>query len=330
MKISIALATYNGSNYLQAQLDSCLAQTRQLDELVVTDDDSTDDTCEILEKFAEKAPFKVILHRTDHNYGYAGNFNQALLNTTGDLVFLGVQDDVWFPDKIERIAAIAANDQHSLVFMNDAAITDAYLGETGLTKIGQIKSAGYKMDSFVMGCCAAVKRELLDICLPIPEGFPSHDDWIMRIADGMGRKRVVTEVLQYYRRHGDNESQAMFNSTTAVTRWDALRIDCGNYFQRLFVSGSSTCMSTQTNFHIRQRMKEWALVASSNVAEPYATDLKNYLASLERQEHALIQRAEIRKQNFLQRLVLVLRFWRNSRYKDFAGVKSAVRDLVGR
>jgi len=329
MNISIALATYNGAAYLQAQLDSFIAQTRPPDELVVTDDASADDTNVILERFAEKAPFKVIIKRNDHNYGYAGNFNQALLKTTGDLVFLSDQDDVWFPDKIERIATIAADDQHSMVFMNDAAITDADLRETGLTKVGQIQSAGYNTTSFVMGCCAAVKRELLDLCLPIPESFPAHDTWIMGIADGMGRKRIVPEVLQYYRRHGDNESQWIVNRTTAVTRWDVFIFVCGMRFPRLFASGSNTGTFSQVSLHSREMMKEWALATASNVAEPYASDLQKYVVSLDRLERAQAQRAKIRQQNFPKRLVSVLRFWRGEGYADFAGVKSAVRDLVG-
>lgn len=330
MKISIALAVYNGANYLQAQLDSFIAQTRQPDELVVSDDGSIDDSYVILERFAEIAPFRVILLRNDYNYGYAANFNQALLNTTGDLVFLSDQDDVWFPDKIKRISAIVANDHHSFVVMNDAAITDADLNDTGLTKIGQIQSVGYKMTAFVMGSCAAVKRELLDLCLPIPEGFYAHDDWIMGIADGMGRKRVFPEVLQYYRRHGDNESQMIINRTTAVTRWDAFVIDSYKYFQNLFASGSNRCVLSQASLHSREMLKEWVLTMANSATNPYASDLQKYVAKLERQERAHEQRIQIRKQKFPKRLVSVVRFWLGTGYADFAGVKSALRDLVGR
>jgi hypothetical protein len=185
------------------------------------------------------------------------------------------------------------------------------------------------MTGFVMGCCAAVKRELLDLCLPIPEGFPSHDEWIMRIADGMGRKRIVPEVLQYYRRHGDNESQWIVNRTTAVTRWDALVIECRNYFQRLFVLNSKTDLSRQASTHSQEVIKEWALALASNATTPYSSDLQNFVAKLERLERSQSQRSEFRKQKFLQRLVSVMRFWRGAGYEDFGGVKSALRDLVG-
>lgn len=60
--------------------------------------------------------------------------------------------------------------------MNDAALTDGELNEVGLTKIGQIRSAGFRMDSFVMGCCCAVRRELLYMRLPIPLSYKAHDN----------------------------------------------------------------------------------------------------------------------------------------------------------
>lgn len=70
MKVSIAMATYNGAKYLQEQLNSFLNQTRLPDELVITDDCSTDETVDIIRKFAEIAPFKVIFHQNTNNFGY--------------------------------------------------------------------------------------------------------------------------------------------------------------------------------------------------------------------------------------------------------------------
>jgi|GEM_PF-3407964 len=106
MKIAIAMETYNGAEYLLAQLDCFVAQSRQPEELIVIDACSTDNTLQILVNFAKVTPFRVITHCNERNYGYCGNFNQALLRSTGDLVFLSDQVDVRFPEKVERIAAI--------------------------------------------------------------------------------------------------------------------------------------------------------------------------------------------------------------------------------
>lgn len=101
MKMSIAMATYNGARYLREQLDSFAAQTRLPDELVVCDDGSSDDTLNILEEFARTAPFQVRIFRNDVNLGYAQNFARALERCVGDLVFLSDHDNVWFEDKID-------------------------------------------------------------------------------------------------------------------------------------------------------------------------------------------------------------------------------------
>ena len=108
LRISIAMSTYNGGKYLQEQLDSFLAQTSLPDELVITDDCSTDNTLEIIQAFAAMAPFEVRWEQNEKNLGYTGNFNQALMKTTGDLVFLSDQDDVWFPEKTRAYGALCA------------------------------------------------------------------------------------------------------------------------------------------------------------------------------------------------------------------------------
>jgi glycosyltransferase involved in cell wall biosynthesis len=105
MKTSIALATYNGEKYVEEQLDSYLTQTVLPDELIVSDDCSTDATQQMLGAFAKKAPFRVVLLCNIENVGYGQNFSRALSQTTGDLVFLSDKDDVWFPEKIAKYVA---------------------------------------------------------------------------------------------------------------------------------------------------------------------------------------------------------------------------------
>lgn len=62
-----------------------------------------------------------------------------------------------------------------------------------------------------------MRRDLLSICLPLLERYPAHDCWQVHIADGMGHKRIVPEVLQYYQHHGSNESQWVVNRTSCQT-----------------------------------------------------------------------------------------------------------------
>ncbi len=220
MKISIAMATFNGEKFIDEQLNSFLSQTRLPDEVIVTDDCSSDRTEEIVRAFSEKAPFEVLFSRNEHNVGYCANFNNALKKTTGDLVFLSDQDDVWFPEKIDRISALAEKKPHVMAFMNNAELTDADLSPLGTTKLGQLYSAGFGSDSFVMGCCMAVKRDLLDLSMPIHSKFKSHDGWLSWFADGLGGKLIIDEVLQYYRRHNSNASWFVANSTKKINKID--------------------------------------------------------------------------------------------------------------
>jgi len=217
MKISIAMATYNGAKYLEEQLQSIAVQTRLPDELVITDDCSSDGTREIIKNFAETVPFEVRFSQNEKNLGYTKNFNEALLKTSGDLVLLCDQDDVWFPEKISRLETLAALNPDMLVVMNDAAVTDEYLNETGVTKYGQMKLISRSGRGFVMGCCSAIRREMLDFCLPIPKDYEHHDTWIMFLAHDLSRKYISDEVLQYHRRHGKNASFSITNEKTALT-----------------------------------------------------------------------------------------------------------------
>ncbi|MEX0383144.1 glycosyltransferase family 2 protein [Spiribacter sp. 1M153] len=330
MKISIAMATYNGEKYLQEQLDSFVSQTRQPDELVVTDDCSTDATPELLEAFAQTAPFDVIVQRNERNYGYCGNFNQALVRASGDLVFLSDQDDVWFPEKIERMARAAQDHPEDLVLMNDAALTHGDLSETGLTKLGQINSAGFSEDSFVMGCCAAVRRDLLEVCLPIPEEFPAHDGWVVGIADGMRRKRVIPEVLQHYRRHGQNESQWIVNRTTRVSRWNVKVLKWKGRLKRWFKPKPDDIQTRGGAPSSQALLQDWVESAVNGAPPPYEADLRHYLDRMEARARAIERRDKIRRAPFPKRLREVIKANGDDTYAAFSGWKSAMRDLVGR
>ena len=102
MRISLAMTTYNGEDYLEEQLESFLRQTRIPNELIVCDDGSRDSTLNILEAFQLKAPFPVMINRNVENLGYTKNFENALSKCSGELIFLSDQDDIWEANKVHR------------------------------------------------------------------------------------------------------------------------------------------------------------------------------------------------------------------------------------
>src|ERR1043166_3411462 len=103
MKLSIALCTYNGAAFLREQLESIAAQTRTPDELVISDDQSTDGTLRLIEEFAETAGFPVRVSVNESNLGTAKNFEKAISLCRGDVIMLSDQDDVWHSDRLESV-----------------------------------------------------------------------------------------------------------------------------------------------------------------------------------------------------------------------------------
>jgi len=219
MKISIAMATYNGAQYLQAQLQSFQDQTRKPDELIITDDCSTDETETIVREFAKTATFKVEFHRNDENLGYCGNFNAALMKTTGDLVFLSDQDDVWLSKKIETVESVFLDNENIDVVLNDAWITDEFLNKFDETKLQKVRRLQGSDMSFVTGCCMALRKRFLKTIIPIHLDLKEHDRWIAYVAEVKGSKLIIEERLQYFRRHGANTSNSVTSQTISSNLW---------------------------------------------------------------------------------------------------------------
>ena len=124
-RISVAMAAYNGGRFIAQQLESLALQTRPPDELVVSDDCSTDHTVEAIEDFARCCPFPVRLLRQDRNCGPNANFDRAVAACTGDLIFLCDQDDVWLPKKIAWVErAFARHPSVGLVVSNSELVDE--------------------------------------------------------------------------------------------------------------------------------------------------------------------------------------------------------------
>lgn len=323
MKISIAMATYNGAKYILEQLQSFTAQTRQPDELIITDDCSTDQTEAIVLEYAKTAPFTVEFHRNEKNLGYSGNFNAALMKTTGDLVFLSDQDDVWFPEKVAHMITVAERSPRALVVMNDAALTDADLNPVKLTKLGQIRSAGFNASYFVMGCCCAIRRELLDFCLPIPEGIKAHDDWIVGFAEALNGKVIDQHILQYYRRHESNESHFIANRTTKITRQHALFKSVRDLFE------GTTHQREREQITQHELMVDGIRRVQTVAPEKYKTALRDMLEVAEARSASIKLRAHVREKPLFPRISAIFGLLFKGVYRGTSGFKAVLRDLAG-
>lgn len=314
------MATLNGAAYLPQQLRSLGAQIRPPDELIVTDDASRDDTGGVVERFAKTAPFEVRFYRNRERLGYAQNFGRALSLATGEIVFLCDQDDAWFPAKISRLESLFRDDR-VLAAMNDAELADAELTPSGCTVQSQIRAAGLDIEYFVMGCCAAFRHSFLRLMLPIPQGIRAHDNWLVQFATGLGGCKVVPEVLQSHRRHGNNESKSFTSTTKRVTRWRSLleRLSAG------MRSGIDDLLRRREEAEsARERLLavKGALAVLSSEA-----DVDRYEQALSRTIEVLGRRCAVRSApRGLERFRLALSMWREGLYPR---AHNLLKDLIG-
>jgi glycosyltransferase involved in cell wall biosynthesis len=129
--LSIALASYNGERYVNEQLESIARQTRLPDELIVSDDASTDATPDIVLDFARRAPFPVRFLQNRERLGSTRNFEAAIRACNGDIIFLCDQDDVWYPNKISLVEEHFINDPSAGAVFTDANVVDENLRQFG-------------------------------------------------------------------------------------------------------------------------------------------------------------------------------------------------------
>ena len=176
-RVSVAMATYNGEKYIYEQIRTILDNLKENDELVISDDSSTDKTIEIIKGFNDKR-IKLIL---GPKKGIKQNFANAIQNTTGNYIFLSDQDDIWEKNKVDKVIKCFENNNFLLI-QHDALIIDENgniifdsFAKHRKVKIGIIKNI---IKNSYHGCCIAFKKELKDKVLPIPNNIYLHDQWI--------------------------------------------------------------------------------------------------------------------------------------------------------
>lgn len=226
LRISVAMATYNGEKYIEEQLLSICRQTRKPDEIVISDDGSRDATLEVVARVAasedaQGIDFVVITDNPRH--GYCGNFEWAIQHTTGDLIFLSDQDDVWLPEKVAEIVRVFEMNSDAECVCHNATLIgkngntiEGVFDERFLTgklnipegSVAKIDRETYLEPSVSWGgihgmsmCCT---RAFIKTILPFPKCRGFHDKWITVCAimkDGM---YYLNLPLILYRLHATN------------------------------------------------------------------------------------------------------------------------------
>ncbi len=196
---SVVLATCQGEPFIREQLDSILQQLAPEDEVVVSDDASTDRTLEVI---AGRGDPRVRVLANDTRVGYVANFQRAIEASRGDSIFFSDQDDVWLPNKVATLDA-ALRTRGCVA--SDAIVVDARLQtlhpsyfEWRGTRVFSRLSIYLRPP--IVGATMACRRVYLDTVLPFPAGVP-HDFWLTFNAACDGTLEVIRTPLILYRRH---------------------------------------------------------------------------------------------------------------------------------
>ena len=215
--ISIALATFNGSQFLNEQLSSYVSQTVLPDELIVSDDGSQDATLDIIAEFARTAPFPVRIISGEPHLGFADNFFRAARACSGRFIAFSDQDDVWRPTKL-ALAQRRLQQDDSWVALHTSVLTDVALAPMGVLTQGITASRvcePLELDPYVglgWGNTMMFDRRLLELVPPeerprqpeAPDRPLSHDTWIYAFGAALGRVSHIEESLCLYRQHQGN------------------------------------------------------------------------------------------------------------------------------
>jgi glycosyltransferase involved in cell wall biosynthesis len=214
-KISVVLCTYNGELFLKEQIESILKQTHLPDEIIVCDDCSTDSTVEILIDFQKISPVPFKIYINEKNLGVSKNFDKAISLCNGNIIFLSDQDDIWMPEKIEKVIEVFNNNENCSYVFSDAYVVNKDLHPLGYTMWESISFGKRQRESFkkgrqlkvllkhnvVTGSTMAFRSHIREIVLPIPEIW-IHDAWISLLGSIVGRGGTLLEsALIYYRQH---------------------------------------------------------------------------------------------------------------------------------
>ena len=187
--ISVCIATYNGEKYIYDQIHSILSQLSEVDEVIVSDDGSTDNTLEIIRNINDSR-IKIYSHNKVVNPYFSNktmyatsNFENALSKCTGDIIFLSDQDDVWYGNKVETCMKMIENcdfvmSNYTLV-NDDMSIVKEKMYDTPPFSKNLIKVV---LDPHMPGCCFCFRRSILKYALPFPSRILCHDLWIGLIA----------------------------------------------------------------------------------------------------------------------------------------------------
>ena len=219
--VAILLATYNGEQFLEQQLDSIVSQTYQNFKIYISDDCSSDATVRILQEYQQKFPDKIFYGINKKNIGYVKNFEKLLQGVKEKYIALSDQDDIWQSDKLEiqmsEILEIEDNSQQRAVLIHsDLSMIDDHgnIIENSYFAYRKYKLKNKKDFGHILGPCGVMgntvimNENLKKLVLPFPDKLDTHDYWIAISAELFGVRKTLPQQLVKYRIHKSNASNS--------------------------------------------------------------------------------------------------------------------------
>jgi glycosyltransferase involved in cell wall biosynthesis len=323
VKVSIAMATYNGARYIREQLDSFSIQTRLPDELVVCDDCSTDETIQIVNNFKKHSPFNIKVLSNENQLGHTKNFEKAILHCAGDIIFISDQDDVWHKEKIEEHIKLYNENKSHLMIVNNMEIVNDNLKNECITLFDFIKSKGHGEESYIFGCGVSIKRDFKQISLPFPDvvrGKFGHDTWLVGFANALKVNHIHYKSLQLYRRHDSN----LYN-INAISRE---KINITNIIKSIIYDEAPQNWMIQISI-----IKLYRSQIEKNIDKLIElvgeTKIKEIMQLLDEKMSFLNKRFEISKVNRLSRINLICKLYLSGFYDNNKhALLSVAKDLI--
>jgi glycosyltransferase involved in cell wall biosynthesis len=228
--ISVCIPTYNGEKYIQEQLESILKQLSYSDEIIISDDGSSDNTLAIISAINDPR-IKVIMHekikskgnKTEKNIGLvSNNLQNALRHAKGDVIYLSDQDDIWMEGRVSKTLPLFHGEEANAakVVICDCTVIDSNRGVLIKSYFSCVKPTDSVLNVIYknpyLGCCMCFNKELLGKIFPFPDRSVGHDLWIGLIAKIYGTVIFIKEPLVLYRRHEETVSTSGEKSKSSL------------------------------------------------------------------------------------------------------------------
>ena len=228
--LTILMATYNGAEYLEKQLDSILNQSYEAWELIIRDDRSTDATPEIIHSYVGKDARVTCIQYGSVHGSACRNFSQLFdwaYENNKSYVLFADQDDIWLVNKLERSLAsllkneaIYGSDYPLLCYANLTFIDEHdHLIDARLPLPAQLSLPVLMNENYAWGCTMILNRAAVQKIKHIPAESVNHDYYAALVIGAFGKNILIDEDLILYRQHQKNVSGNV-NKMTFMSRFN--------------------------------------------------------------------------------------------------------------